>query len=634
MNVMQRNMSFVLVQLLAFSVLWVSQMANAGSFHVSPNGKDSNPGTQSHPWKTIAKANKTLIAGDTVLIHAGKYSDQIRPENSGTSNDARITYRAAGDGKVILDTFVWQKGYGGKGLIALGGKRFVTVSGRAPGGTDQDRLIIVQPTNDTELYGNFTGSTGCVVENVVMERGRPNIGPGRGWAFGDYWYKGNFESKHNILRNCEIYGYAEAEGDSIFTEDTVTLAKDAHHNLIENCYIGESRHVSLNQNAGTTYKNVFRNNVVENPEHTAMSAYGLAENSYRQDHHLIENNSLKASGGNKNPRGGPGNALQFAAYENIIRYNLITEAGAKDSNLTALAGIAISSGSNGPRAHDNRIYNNTIVHNQSTAIGSFVFGGGQDKGRNRFWNNFLYGHDNTNGSRLLIHYWRGFDDGKDRWVQNVMGKLGDSSAQKVVNLGGGNESLAAVRLSYRNPDGQEFTGWNGFENEYDDKLDRNSFKNYSAKDYHLKSTSPYIDAAAPLTQVAKADSGSGTVLNVEDSRFFYGEAHEFPGWMNVNSDWIAVGSDPNNITSAKKVQIVSVDDKTNTIILSSPIARNAGDFIWLWKDSDGTLVVHGDAPDVGAFEWSDTVAPASAPKPTLAPTPNPASAPAPPLILG
>lgn len=616
------------MQILIFGFLWVSQTAIADSFYVSPNGKDRNPGTKSQPWKTIAKANQTLKAGDTVFIHAGKYSDQIRPVNSGTSNDVRITYRAAGDGEVILDTFVWHKGYGGKGLIALGGKKFVTVSGRAPGGSDADRLIKLQPANKTEIYGNFTGATGCIVENVVMERGKPNIGPGRGWAFGDYWYKGSFESKHNILRNCEIYGYADGNTAAEYTEDTVTLAKVAHHNLIENCYIGESRHVSLNQGTGTTYKNVFRNNVIDNPEHSAMSAYGLAEKNYRQDHHLIENNTLKASGETAKPRGGPGNALQFAAYENIIRYNLITESGSRNTYDRALAGIAVSSGVKGPRAHDNRIYHNTIVHNQSPAIGLFTFGVGQDKGRNRFWNNFLYDGDNPNGGFLLIRYWRSFDDGKDRWVRNVIGQPSGSPVQRVINLGGEDDSVAAAISKYRNPDNQEFTGWNGFENIYDHQLNVATFKDYAAKNYNLKATSPYVDSAAPLTQVSKADSGSGNLLKVDDSRVFYGEASEFPAWMNVQNDWIAVGQNSSDITTATKVQIMGVDDITNTIILSEPITRAAGDFIWLWKDSDGTLVVKGNAPDIGAYESNGSVAPASAPKS------KPAVPPAPPIILG
>jgi hypothetical protein len=39
--------------------------AFAADYYVSPQGKDSNPGTGTHPWLTIAKAADTLKAGDT-----------------------------------------------------------------------------------------------------------------------------------------------------------------------------------------------------------------------------------------------------------------------------------------------------------------------------------------------------------------------------------------------------------------------------------------------------------------------------------------------------------------------------------------------------------------------------------------
>src|SRR5690349_15634778 len=43
-------------------------LALAGSYYVSTSGSDSNAGTQAAPWRTIAKANATLNAGDVVFI--------------------------------------------------------------------------------------------------------------------------------------------------------------------------------------------------------------------------------------------------------------------------------------------------------------------------------------------------------------------------------------------------------------------------------------------------------------------------------------------------------------------------------------------------------------------------------------
>jgi hypothetical protein len=431
-----------------------------------------------------------------------------------------------------------------------------------------------------------------VVENALMERGAADVIPGRGWAFSDYWYSGNFESKFNVLRNCTIHGYDEGEND---TEDTITLAHNAHHNLLENNFIGECGHVSLNQNSGTTHNNVFRNNFINNPVHTAFSAYGLGESNFRQDHHLLEGNIMRASAETVTTY--PGNALQFSGSETIIRYNEMSD-GCGPECRSAGGGISMSAGGQGRQASDNRFYHNTIVHNIGVGIGSWAFSGTAfDKGRNRFWNNFIYDADGR-----LVAYWREFDDGQDRWVRNVFGEPGGSATQRVINVGSGSVSVATAAASYTNPSDPEFSSWSGFANVYDAALNSNTFVDYQGKDYALRASSPYVDAGAPLTRVASGDSGSGTTLLVEDARVFYGEASEFPAWMGVHNDWIAIGSDASDTTTATKVQINSVDDDTGMLTLSRAVSRDPGDFVWLWKDSDGTVLVKGQAPDIGAYE--------------------------------
>ena len=76
----------------------------AADYYVSPQGKDSNTGTETHPWLTIAKAADTLKAGDTVYIRGGTYAPQtpITPKNSGTP-DKPITYRAYPEEVVTID---------------------------------------------------------------------------------------------------------------------------------------------------------------------------------------------------------------------------------------------------------------------------------------------------------------------------------------------------------------------------------------------------------------------------------------------------------------------------------------------------------------------------------------------------
>lgn len=109
--------------------------------------------------------------------------------------------------------------------------------------------------------------------------------------------------------------------------------------------------------------------------------------------------------------------------------------------------------------------------------------------------------------------------------------------------------------------------------------------------YTPEVTSPAIDAGGPLTTVAAADTGSGTSIVLTDAAFFQ------PGWAGTAGDFIAVG------TVGNTVQISSINYGTNTATLAGSIARNDGDSVWLYKDSDGTIVLKGSAPDIGAVEY-------------------------------
>jgi len=61
-----------------------------GDFYVSPSGDDSNPGTESQPWKTIQKAANTVNPGQIVVIKEGDYNEFITITNGGISDDKRI----------------------------------------------------------------------------------------------------------------------------------------------------------------------------------------------------------------------------------------------------------------------------------------------------------------------------------------------------------------------------------------------------------------------------------------------------------------------------------------------------------------------------------------------------------------
>jgi hypothetical protein len=73
------------------------------TLHVScANGDNANTGSANLPFKTISAAARLAQPGDTVLVHAGVYREQVDPPRGGTSDAVRITYTAAPGEKATI----------------------------------------------------------------------------------------------------------------------------------------------------------------------------------------------------------------------------------------------------------------------------------------------------------------------------------------------------------------------------------------------------------------------------------------------------------------------------------------------------------------------------------------------------
>ena len=66
------------------------------------NASNDNPGTQARPMRTIQAAADLAKPGDTVLVRAGIYREEVVPPRGGASQDRPITYRAAPGEKVSI----------------------------------------------------------------------------------------------------------------------------------------------------------------------------------------------------------------------------------------------------------------------------------------------------------------------------------------------------------------------------------------------------------------------------------------------------------------------------------------------------------------------------------------------------
>lgn len=72
--------------------------------YVATDGDDSRDGlTPQTAWRTLHKAARDAGAGDTVTIAPGRYVELLRPLQTGTSDDRRITFRAEKPLSVFLE---------------------------------------------------------------------------------------------------------------------------------------------------------------------------------------------------------------------------------------------------------------------------------------------------------------------------------------------------------------------------------------------------------------------------------------------------------------------------------------------------------------------------------------------------
>jgi hypothetical protein len=76
------------------TLLFVTSAAShATTYYVSTTGSDSNSGSQSSPWATIAHAVSTVSCGDTVLVQNGTYT-QTLTENLSCTAAIPVTFKS------------------------------------------------------------------------------------------------------------------------------------------------------------------------------------------------------------------------------------------------------------------------------------------------------------------------------------------------------------------------------------------------------------------------------------------------------------------------------------------------------------------------------------------------------------
>lgn len=574
--------------------------AQAAIYYVDgESGLDTNPGTITNPWKSLHKANTTLVSGDTVYIRGGTEDyevydvtassgagEGIQPDNSGTGSGDVITYSVY-PGEMVHLQGVADSGTTCYGIL-IAHKDYIKVTGVSNYNLKISEMtggIVIGEVNGGSDEGFATGNEVCHV--WVTE-----IGNAASWSTrqqNNMIWKG---AQYNHLHDCKFTDHGYLTTSNILL-DMFSLGKEFdysptsdYYNVIEDCEFGRAGHSVIT--FGSAKFNMFRNNYLHNEEwfdvggsdysFRVVIAYG--RNGYT-GYNVIEGNRV-GYGGKPHPSSGQsaGPGFKWCQQDDMLRYNSFF-----GNDGGGMYFSAYSSGGNYAYANRNYVYNNTFYYNgYNSSKQGFEFWNTGDwtaqsdnvLKNNLFWDNYNYARPYA-GIYLTVNPTNclscpsSSSQGCNTVSDNFNGLVSPASKVDPVFV---NTSLA------------DSDSW-------------------TLPNLNLQPGSPAIDGGTYLTQ-ANGSGSNSTTLIVDDAHYFqdgkFGSASgcdsaKWPSGVNIQADWIAIGT-VDNI-----VQISSIDYSTNTITLVSPMAWQDNAPIWLYKKSDGKVVLNGTAPDMGAHEY-------------------------------
>ncbi len=554
-------MSFRVNILAAALLLGIVPGVQGAIYHVSSSGSDNNNGTSlNSAWRTLARANNAVVAGDLVLVHEGQYSDGIQPRNGGQAGNP-ITYQAAPTEHVVLKT--------ADGVRLGPNHSYVTVDG-----------FEVQAQTHVAI---LSGSSHITIRNCRLYGGR-----------GDYSALLLDGASYCVIQRNQL-DRGDTGADDL-GGDGIKLAGASHHNLIEGNTSIHCGHVAFASSLGnqTVYQsyNVWRNNTAYN-NHTNFSLQDGVQRS------VFENNTgyypgLVWTGGN-------GWCLQFTGTNCIIRFNtLYDDTGTVYTDRRWPGIVGASSGSvNGamPSVLYNKIYNNTVYGEND-----------QREWSKEGWRIDNYAQDLTQNHNVFTNNiiarapWVQIDDidavqplesMANRYAGNLLCGPPGQPALVRYEYNGGNTIWNLEQAKRLKP-----LQW-ASSNKEGDPVFVNTVGQGPAKDFRLREGSPAIDAGVHLT-TATGSGNTSTTLTVADAGSF------IDGWgiPGVEGDSI-------KIEGEAPVGITRVDYEANVLTLNSPRSWSQSARVFYFRSDR----FQGNAPDIGAHELVG-VAPPPPPPPS------------------
>jgi hypothetical protein len=231
------------VKFLSLVVLFVCVSGAFGqshsSFYVSTTGADSNPGTQTAPWRTIQHAADTVRAGSTVNVRGGVYEELVSIKASGNATDGFITFRSYPGETAVLDAEHFAPD-GRSAIWTIHNKSYVRIEGFEVRNyrTAEHRLVplgisVMGAGSHIELLKNNVHH----IEQTFNGRDAPGNGA-NGFGIAVYGTDAKTPISELVLDGNEVHHLKTGSSESLVVNGNVTNFRITHNVVHDNNNIG------------------------------------------------------------------------------------------------------------------------------------------------------------------------------------------------------------------------------------------------------------------------------------------------------------------------------------------------------------------------------------------------------------
>ena len=378
-----------LVVLLAACVSGAFGQPNS-SFYVSTTGNDSNPGTQTAPWRTVQHAADAARAGSTVNVRGGIYEELVSTNVSGNATDGFITFRSYPGETAVLDAEHLTPSARG-GVLTIQNQSYVRIEGFEIRNyrTAEHRLSplginVIGSGSHIELLKNNVHH----IENNFEGRDAPGSG-GNGFGIAVYGTDAKIPITDLIIDGNEVHHLKTGSSESLVVNGNVTNFRITHNVVHDNNNIGIDvigfERTAPDPAVDQARDGVVSGNLVYNITSRGNPAYGNDENS----------DGIYVDGGTRilieqNVMHDVDFGIELASEHKDRATSYIT---ARNNLIYRCHTAGVSIGGYAPeRGHTDHstVVNNTLYENDTSGTGSGEFQMQWNMADNIFANNIVY----------------------------------------------------------------------------------------------------------------------------------------------------------------------------------------------------------------------------------------------------